>query len=81
MNRVHKTVTRSIPNARPPHLDCEELPDGGMLIHYSSERRLCPVLHGLILGVGVLFNQELQVREIGCMLKGEARCTFEVRFP
>lgn len=81
MNRVHETVTRSVPNARPPHLDYEELPDGRLLIHYRSERRLCPVLRGLILGVGILFNQELQVREIACMLKGDPQCAFEVIFP
>jgi len=33
------------------------------------------------LGVGILFNQELQVREIACMHKGDPRCTMEITFP
>jgi predicted hydrocarbon binding protein len=81
MNRIHTTVTRSIPNARPPRLDFEDRPDGRLLIHYRSKRQLCSVLHGLILGVGVLFNQDLQIREAACMLKGDPQCTFEVTFP
>ena len=81
MDRVHEEATRSISNALPPRFDYEELPDGRLLMHYNSKRGLCTVLRGLILGVGLLFNQELQVREIACMHKGSQRCTMEVTFP
>ena len=81
MDRVHEEATRSISKATPPKFQYQELPDGRLLMHYSSERRLCAVLHGLILGVGLLFNEELQVRETACMHKGDPRCTMEVTFP
>jgi len=81
MDRIHKQVTKNISNAVPPHFECEELPDGRLLMHYQSERRLCPVLRGLILGVGIYFNEELQVRETTCMNDGAAQCTMEVTFP
>lgn len=81
MNRVHRQVTRSIPNAKPPSLLYEELPDGRLLIHYKSERLLCPVLYGLILGVGLYFEQELKVTETSCMKKGDSQCTMEITFP
>jgi hypothetical protein len=81
MNRVHKQATRSIPNATPPSLLTEDLPDGRLLMHYKSERNLCPVLRGLILGVGLYFNQELQVKETACMKKGDSQCTMEITFP
>ena len=81
MDRVHFEVTRTISKAAPPRFTYEELPDGRLLMHYSSERRLCPVLRGLILGVGILFNQELDVKEPACMLRGDPKCTMEVTFP
>jgi predicted hydrocarbon binding protein len=81
MDRIHEEVTRSVSNAVPPRFDYEELPDGHLLMHYNSKRGLCTVLRGLIMGVGLLFNQDLQVREIACIHKGNQRCTMEVTFP
>jgi len=81
MNRVHRQATVSISGARPPSLRAEDLPDGGLAIHYVSERKLCPVLHGLILGVGLYFDETLAVEEVRCMRNGDAECVFEVRIP
>jgi len=80
MNKVHKYVTKSIVNAKPPNFKYEELPDGRLLMHYQSERRLCPVLRGLILGVGIYFNKELQIQETACMNNGAPQCTMEITF-
>ncbi|MCD6162832.1 MAG: heme NO-binding domain-containing protein [candidate division Zixibacteria bacterium] len=81
MNRVHEHAIRSIAKAIPPKFEYEELSDGRLLMHYHSKRGLCVVLHGMILGVGILFNQELQVRETACVHKGEPHCIMEVTFP
>ena len=81
MDRVHDNVTRSMPGANPPRFDFDELPDGRILMHYRSERKLCPVLKGLIKGVGDCFGQELEVKETSCMHRGDDRCTMEVTFP
>lgn len=80
MDRVHRQVTVSIHGAHPPPLKPEDLPHGGLAIHYQSKRMLCPVLHGLILGVGIYCDEPLSVKETTCMRNGEAECTFEVRF-
>ncbi len=81
MTRIHRQVTRSIANAAPPNFEYEELEDGRLIMHYQSERRLCAVLHGLILGVGVLFGEDLEVEEVNCVLRGDARCSMAVTFP
>lgn len=81
MGRVHLQATQSIPGARPPTLVTEDSPDGGLAIHYTSERKLCPAVRGLILGVGVRFQTELKVSETRCGRPGAGPCTFEVRFP
>ncbi|MBW1797863.1 MAG: heme NO-binding domain-containing protein [Deltaproteobacteria bacterium] len=81
MNKVHKQVTKNIRNARPPIFEYEELPDGRLLMHYRSDRRLCTVMRGLILGVGIHFDQKLQLKETSCMNNGDPQCTMEVSFP
>lgn len=81
MNKVHKQVTKNIRNARPPTFEYEEVPDGRLLIHYRSDRRLCAVLRGLILGVGNHFDEELQLKETSCMNNGDPQCTMDVSFP
>jgi len=81
MDRVHRHVTKSISRSAPPQFAHDELPDGRLLMHYDSERGLCAVLQGLILGVGILFGQELEVRQTACMHRGDPRCTMEVTFP
>jgi len=81
MDKVHKQVTKNVLNAKPPSFEYEELPDGRLLMHYRSERKLCAVLRGLILGVGIYFDEELQVKETACMNNGESQCTMEVTFP
>jgi len=81
MNRVHEQVTRNMANARPPRFSYEEPPDGRLIMHYESSRGLCPVLKGLIEGVGLLFGQELVVRETACTKRGDPHCTMEVTFP
>jgi hypothetical protein len=81
MDRVHEQATRSVSKSMPPRFDYEELPDGRLLMHYYSKRGLCAVFHGLILGVGILFDRELQVREVACMHKGDPHCIMEVAFP
>jgi len=81
VDRIHTQVTQSIAGAHPPKLAAEDLPNGGLAIHYASERKLCPVLHGLILGVGIHFGQQLDVTETCCTRRGDPECVFEVRFP
>jgi len=80
MNRVHAQVTRSLWNSLPPKFTYEDLPDGTLLMHYDSKRGLCAVLRGLVIGLGILFGQELEVREVGCARKGNPLSTMEVTF-
>lgn len=81
MDRVHEHATRNILKSMPPRFEYKQLPDGRLLMKYKSERKLCAVLQGLILGVGILFNQELGVRQTACMHKGDAQCVMEITFP
>lgn len=81
INRVHAQVTRNLPGATPPRFELEDLPNGALRMHYHSERGFCPVLRGLIEGVGIHFGQELRVDETACVRRGDPHCTMEITFP
>ena len=80
MKTVHERATNSIPNAKPPRFEYEELSDGAIKMHYFSERNLCKVLLGLIRGVGEYFNEKIEVNETACVFRGDDHCIMEVRF-
>lgn len=80
MDRIHEHATKSISKSAPPKFEYEQLPDGRLLMKYNSKRKLCAVLHGLILGVGILFDETLDVQEIACVHRGDPQCIMEVTF-
>jgi hypothetical protein len=76
--RIHELVRVTIPDAAPPHLRASEL-GGGVLIDYSSPRRLCVLLRGLAEGTARQFRETTKIDETSCMHRGDASCRFEVR--
>ncbi len=80
INRIHQEVTRGVPGARPPNFTVETLADGRILLTYDSPRGLCAVVHGLVLGLGKYFNEQVQVKEIACTSNGDDDCVMEVSF-
>ncbi|OGV67909.1 MAG: hypothetical protein A2283_12200 [Lentisphaerae bacterium RIFOXYA12_FULL_48_11] len=80
MNRVHDIATRTAVGAAPPKFSYEELPDGKLIMRYHSKRKLCSVLRGLIMGVGILYQKELEVVEKCCMFQGADYCEMEISF-
>jgi hypothetical protein len=78
--RIHELVRATIPNAAPPQLHVTELGADGVAIVYSSPRRLCLLLRGLVEGTARHFGQTAAIEEVSCMRQGNERCTFEVRF-
>lgn len=79
-NRIHKHVRRESATSIENSLEYDELPDGRLLIKYRSNRKLCPILRGVIQGIGTLFDERLSVRETMCMLNGDRYCLMEVTF-
>ena len=81
---------------RDAHEQMQQLPDGltpplfeyrfhprdadTMAIIYDSERQLCPLLLGAIQGTADYYGQRAEVSEVTCMRRGDASCTFFVKF-
>jgi predicted hydrocarbon binding protein len=76
--RIHELVRATIPNAEPPQLRVEEHGADGVRIVYSSPRRLCVLLRGLVQGTAGHYGESAEIDESTCMLKGEPSCTFDI---
>ena len=78
--RIHELVRATIPNARPPQLQVVPLGADGVRVAYSSPRRLCVLLRGLVEGTARHYGSTASVVETDCMREGAAACLFDVRF-
>lgn len=48
------------------------------MISYTSPRRLCRLLEGLVLGLGEHYGERVTVDEIQCQSRGDIACAFVV---
>ena len=76
---IHELVRATIPNASPPQLHAQPLGDDGVTITYTSRRRRCALLAGLVEGTANLYGEEVQIEQTACMLRDDPACTFEIR--
>jgi predicted hydrocarbon binding protein len=76
--RIHELVRATIPNAAPPQLRIEEHGEKGVSIVYSSPRRLCVLLGGLVQGTARHYGEVASIDEPSCMLRGDPTCSFEI---
>ena len=77
--RIHELVRATVPDASPPALHVEPLDDDSVKIVYTSPRRLCVLLRGLVMGTASHYGERVQMRERACILEGGEACIFEVR--
>ena len=78
---IHDTVRETMPDAKPPQLGVRDLGENGLEILYSSPRRICALLRGLVEGTGRIYGEMLEVEEPECMHRGDPACRVVVRFP
>jgi hypothetical protein len=78
---IHDTVRVAMPDARPPQLEVTDLGEDGLEIVYTSPRRICALLRGLVEGTGRVYDEVLEVDEPECMHRGAPACRVVVRFP
>lgn len=77
---IHVEVRKLFPEAVTPSFAYEELDDGTLVIAYTSERRLCHLMEGLLEGAAVHFEQPITQSHTVCMHDGAPHCRFELQF-
>jgi hypothetical protein len=78
---IHEVVREALPEARPPELAVTDLGEDGLEIVYTSPRRICAMLRGLVEGTGRVYEERVEVDEPECMHRGDPACRVVVQFP
>ena len=78
--RIHELVRATIPNAVPPRLTVSPNGDDGVDVVYTSPRRLCALLEGLVAGTAAHYGERAELDETKCMRRGDGACVYRVRF-
>jgi hypothetical protein len=77
---IHELIRATIPNATPPQLHVVPLGEDGVEIAYTSPRKLCVLLRGLVEGTARHYGERVEIVETACMHDGAPACLFDVRF-
>jgi hypothetical protein len=73
---IHRTIRVTSPGAEPASIQAFELSANQMQVIYSSQRGLCSLAHGILQGLGGVFEEEISVTKDTCCKKGDPFCTY-----
>ncbi len=82
MRDAHAQMRRTPDGLEPPLFDYQILSDDHrhMILTYESNRKLCSLLEGCVIGAAERFGETVRIHEHSCMKKGAPACRFEIRF-
>lgn len=77
-NVIHVEVRKLFPNACLPTIDCNIINTNEMIMTYHSERKLCFLAEGLIIGASEHYNEPMKIKHTDCMHDGHDACLIHV---
>lgn len=77
---IHVEVRKLYPDAEPPYFTYDDPTPDRLIMRYSSKRRLCHLMEGLIDGVSDYYKTPIRYRQTKCLLEGGSECEFELVF-
>jgi len=76
---IHDALHKHNPLRKPPVVTAERISADELILHYTSQRRLCHVVRGIVAGLADHFGEEFKLTETQCMHTGAATCRFTVK--
>lgn len=77
---IHPEVRKLYPGADVPDFDFAFDDDNNLLLGYRSERRLCALAEGFILGSARHYGEAVTLTQPQCMHRGDDRCVIQCTF-
>lgn len=75
---IHGVIHEHNPHRRPPQLSAYRESPEVLMVHYKSHRKLCPVVRGIIRGLGEKYGELFDIIETQCMYEGADKCIMRV---
>ena len=76
---IHQEVRKLYPGAITPTFDFDTTSAALLVIGYKSQRRMCALAEGFIMGAADHFGQKAEVAHPQCVHHGAEKCVFHVR--
>lgn len=77
---IHVEVRKLFKEANPPIITIKDINQNKATLHYSSERKLCRLLEGLLDGVAAYFGKKITYSHKQCMKEGFNECILDIEF-
>lgn len=78
-DKIHTEVRKRTESAAPPDLgDVDRVSEDELILHYRSDRKMCPLAKGIADSVAEFYGESLTIDEPHCMLEGDPEC--ELRY-
>ena len=77
--RIHKMVRLQQRGARPPYLSTTRRAVDEIVVHYSSERKMCAFAKGIASGIARHYGETLEITDLACMHQGATTCEILLR--
>ncbi len=77
---IHPEVRKLYPGAIVPEFAFDASDPDGLVMEYSSPRKLCAFAEGLLLGASDHYGQSIGIEQPSCMLRGDSGCRLEITF-
>ncbi|MCH2108622.1 MAG: heme NO-binding domain-containing protein [Polyangiaceae bacterium] len=77
---IHVEVRKLMEKTKLPDFSYEDPAPNQLIMYYRSERKLCALAEGLILGTGDFFETPISIDHSECMHRGADACKLELVF-
>lgn len=77
---IHPEVRKLYPGADVPTFGFEESSDDSLTLRYHSDRKLCALAEGFVLGAAAHFGERAEITQPDCMLRGDEDCLLRCSF-
>ena len=77
---IHVEVKKLYADAKLPRFVYKDTSPHSLEIEYTSDRKFCHFMEGLIDGVSTHFKRPISHQQFRCMLKGDLVCEFHLNF-
>jgi hypothetical protein len=80
LDNLHSRVGQNFRELNPPSFQCEDLDPKSLRLHYFTQRvGLCPMVRGLLTGLGKHFQTDIDIEHPICRRSGGEHCEFIVK--
>lgn len=77
---IHPEVRKLYPGADVPTFGFDETPGNGLVLRYQSDRKLCALAEGFVLGAAAHYRERAEIEQPECMLRGDDACLLRCSF-